>query len=1102
MKTLKYIFALTLFIINSAPLIGQKSDQHITIKRGDYKEFIFRHTGNVGSSDITFVVKLTKSFSSPRLIQKANNDPTEISAIYSSPYTYIRVKLLQRDTRDFTASKYFYDIVADSTTIFDGELRVNPDVQTPFDGTDLPENATRITTVSLANGSLQNEYAKWDTTLKAWVPSGVVPGSGSGDEFDSTFVYQALSGKADINHNHTGVYEPVKGADDNYVTDAEKIKLSNLSGTNTGDQDLSNYASKTATQTFTGLNTFSGNKTVFGTTMNDSVGIRGRLNVDGIAKTTQIQNTDTTTSLATADRYGIEYKKVWQYAGTSASASYGFYNRSLFSLSSGMRLGSHYGFYQETDFGGTGGIMQPNIYGFYNKLIYSRSDTSAAGKFIYNYFADVAKTGIGSFGGQYYGYYSTISSGIINSIAYHFYGAGNYPSYFGGDIELPFGSLIFNNNADTLTQTELGYLDGLKSNVQEQLNAMVGGSVGNADSLVGIPGENYSLEKDSLLKVSGDTYKLSFAGASVDYWLGGINSWTNGLSSSSDYLRIGKNYADRRFNSGFYTDFWIIDYVIPPHNLSETWLYPIEHRTDYYNDTLKTTSSVFNLFNIDGTGTPIWSGSSIVIGGNHTNINFGDLPDSVGLSNSYAFGNRVQIGEDNKTEVASRFPMPFRMYTGDVASAGTYTYPSFIFYYSNLANVSADYKYHFYGEGNYPSYFGGNVEIDGSLILDGDTVTTTESIIGTTETLDSLILDYWNDNLGGGTWDSTYAYQRIVALETSVSNLQDSISSFRTILNSILTALDTCGCSASTADNTPPLAPTSYTAIGGTSETQYVTTWTDPIASDLDSIRWYEGSSNDTTAMTWITSIAGGVQTYTRTGRTANTTYWSAIKAIDDSGNVSWFSNIDSATTTGGAAPDTGLYKFDAEDGLANVTVNGDSVVVSTEQAYAGSYSYKIKGNGTANGVYMTIGSFPVAQTDTLWLTYRIYIPANTSTTQGWMLNVLFGYAGDWMTFGSGCLQGSGDIISAWQFPFGTEVTTNFSTGAWHKIEIVFLEGTGANAHSRAYVDETQVYTASDGDATEKPTRIALGAYNWYMDVGDAIYFDDIIISNDRLPLD
>ena len=36
-------------------------------------------------------------------------------------------------------------------------------------------------------------------------------------------------------------YAPALGADDNYVTDAEKIVIGNTSGTNTGDQDLSSY---------------------------------------------------------------------------------------------------------------------------------------------------------------------------------------------------------------------------------------------------------------------------------------------------------------------------------------------------------------------------------------------------------------------------------------------------------------------------------------------------------------------------------------------------------------------------------------------------------------------------------------------------------------------------------------------------------------------------------------------------------------------------------------------------------------------------------------------------------------------------------------------
>lgn len=37
----------------------------------------------------------------------------------------------------------------------------------------------------------------------------------------------------------SSTYEPLKGVDDNYVTDAEKVVIGNTSGTNTGDQDLS-----------------------------------------------------------------------------------------------------------------------------------------------------------------------------------------------------------------------------------------------------------------------------------------------------------------------------------------------------------------------------------------------------------------------------------------------------------------------------------------------------------------------------------------------------------------------------------------------------------------------------------------------------------------------------------------------------------------------------------------------------------------------------------------------------------------------------------------------------------------------------------------------
>ena len=61
-------------------------------------------------------------------------------------------------------------------------------------------------------------------------------------------------GAATEEHNHSGVYEPVRGSDDNYVTDAEKTVLGNTSGTNTGDQDLSGYVLTTSIDTLAELN--------------------------------------------------------------------------------------------------------------------------------------------------------------------------------------------------------------------------------------------------------------------------------------------------------------------------------------------------------------------------------------------------------------------------------------------------------------------------------------------------------------------------------------------------------------------------------------------------------------------------------------------------------------------------------------------------------------------------------------------------------------------------------------------------------------------------------------------------------------------------------
>lgn len=86
----------------------------------------------------------------------------------------------------------------------------------------------------------------WDT-LRAWF-----------DKINTNFS-NLNSNKSETTHNHAWVYAPVLWSDDNYVTDAEKTKLSNLSWTNTGDQTnitwnawtVTNWVYLASTQTLT-----------------------------------------------------------------------------------------------------------------------------------------------------------------------------------------------------------------------------------------------------------------------------------------------------------------------------------------------------------------------------------------------------------------------------------------------------------------------------------------------------------------------------------------------------------------------------------------------------------------------------------------------------------------------------------------------------------------------------------------------------------------------------------------------------------------------------------------------------------------------------------
>ncbi len=94
-------------------------------------------------------------------------------------------------------------------------------------------------------------YAKTTSTAAVTIYTTIGDGDASYFTTPIPFRHNLLRGLDYENSGHTG-FEPAKGDDDNYVTDAEKVKLNNLSGTNTGDQDLTPYATLSGS-TFTGV---------------------------------------------------------------------------------------------------------------------------------------------------------------------------------------------------------------------------------------------------------------------------------------------------------------------------------------------------------------------------------------------------------------------------------------------------------------------------------------------------------------------------------------------------------------------------------------------------------------------------------------------------------------------------------------------------------------------------------------------------------------------------------------------------------------------------------------------------------------------------------
>jgi hypothetical protein len=139
------ILILLLSAVSFAQIYERKN---IEVVRANDRTLIFTYNEDLSNDTLLFVVKATRSLSSPRLIQKESTDITEMKTSYFANVSMIEIYLQSQDTEDRDTARHWYDITrvhnGDSTTLFLGWFDIWSNVATRFDGTNLATDGSRF----------------------------------------------------------------------------------------------------------------------------------------------------------------------------------------------------------------------------------------------------------------------------------------------------------------------------------------------------------------------------------------------------------------------------------------------------------------------------------------------------------------------------------------------------------------------------------------------------------------------------------------------------------------------------------------------------------------------------------------------------------------------------------------------------------------------------------------------------------------------------------------------------------------------------------------------------------------------------------------------
>ena len=210
---------------------------------------------------------------------------------------------------------------------------------------------------------------------------------------------------------------------------------------------------------------------------------------------------------------------------------------------------------------------------------------------------------------------------------------------------------------------------------------------------------------------------------------------------------------------------------------------------------------------------------------------------------------------------------------------------------------------------------------------------------------------------------------------------------------------------------------------------------------------------------------------------------------------------------TGGtppAAPDTGYFNASAEWGgtgiFGGTYSTGGTFTVQAGAKLHGDYGYQALLDGTAGNNF--VGAYKnLTATDSCYVRFYVYIdPSFEATADNDFRMLSVNNSGTVIGDIQIVLDGSGhpfEWLSTWRTGGDSTTTTNFSTGAWHEIQIYYKIGTGSDAKFKIWIDGDVIVNAADCSSTYQFNRIYVGIL--YTDTGvDGSYlnYDDLVISD------